>query len=209
MKTANPKSSTSTPRWILFAVLFVILVALFWKSFVPKYVVFSNDGSLAVQEMQWTHLPESFLGSWYDQNTIGVTAGAVVPSFTQSFRWFFTPVGYAKFVDIAALWFFGAAAFFFFRRAGLSSLAAVLGGIGACLTTSYFSNVCWGSIPPTIAFGLDLLAMGALIKRDNLPVWLAPALAGFAVGMNVVEAADIGALLSLVVAAFAFFQALA
>src|SRR6185437_11907153 len=85
----------------------------------------------------------------------------------------------------------------------------VLGGIGACLTTSYFSNVCWGSIPPTIAFGLDLLAMGALIKRDNLPVWLAPALAGFAVGMNVVEAADIGALLSLVVAAFAFFQALA
>ena len=209
MKTANPKSSTSTPRWILFAVLFVILVALFWKSFVPKYVVFSNDGSLAVQEMQWTHLPESFLGSWYDQNTIGVTAGAVVPSFTQSFRWFFTPVGYAKFVDIAALWFFGAAAFFFFRRAGLSSLAAVVGGIGACLTTSYFSNVCWGSIPPTIAFGLDLLAMGALIKRDNLPVWLAPALAGFAVGMNVVEAADIGALLSLVVAAFAFFQALA
>ena len=209
MKTSKPQSSTNTPRLILFIVLFVILVALFWKSFLPQYVVFSNDGSLAIQEMQWTHLPESFLGSWYDLNTIGVNAGAVVPNFSQSFRWFFSPVGYAKFVDPVALWFFGVAAFFFFRRAGLSATAAVLGGIGACLTTSYFSNVCWGSVPPTIAFGLDLLAMGALIKRDNLPVWVAPALAGLAVGMNVVEGADIGALLSLVVAAFSMFQPLA
>jgi len=209
MKTSTPQSSTKTPRLILFGVLFVILVGMFWKSFLPQWIIFSNDGSYAVQEMQWTHLPESFLGSWYDQNTIGVNAGAVVPNFTQAFRWAFGALGYSKFIAPIALWFFGAAAFFFFRRAGLSRLAAVLGGIGACLTTSYFSNVCWGSVPPTIAFGLDLLAMGALIKRDNLPVWVAPALAGLAVGMNVVEAADIGALLSLVVAAFAFFQALA
>jgi hypothetical protein len=209
MKTSTPQSSTKTPRLILFGVLFVILVCLFCKSFLPQWIIFSNDGSYAVQKMQWTHLPESFLGSWYDQNTIGVNAGAVVPNFTQAFRWAFGALGYSKFIAPIALWFFGAAAFFFFRRAGLSSLAAVLGGIGACLTTSYFSNVCWGSVPPTIAFGLDLLAMGALIKRDNLPVWLAPALAGLAVGMNVVEAADIGALLSLVVAAFALFQALA
>lgn len=210
MKTSTPQSSTKTPRLILFGVLFVILVCLFWKSFLPQYIVFSNDGSYAVQKMQWTHLPESFVGSWYDQNAVGVNAGAVVPNFTQAFRWFFGALGYSKFIDLVALWFFGAAAFFFFRRAGLSAIAAVLGGIGACLTTSYFSNVCWGSVPPTIAFGLDLLAMGALIKRDkNLPVWVAPALAGLAVGMNVVEAADIGALLSLVVAAFAMFQALA
>ena len=208
MKTSTPQSSTNTPRLVLFAVLFVILVGLFWKSFLPQWIVFSNDGSYAVQKMQWTHLPESFLGSWYDQNTVGVNAGAVVPNFTPTFRWAFGALGYSKFIDPVALWFFGVAAFFFFRRAGLSSMAAVLGGIGACLTTSYFSNVCWGSVPPTIAFGLDLLAMGALIKRDNLPVGGAPALAGLAVGMNVVEAADIGALLSLVVAAFALFQPL-
>ena len=42
----------------------------------------------------------------------------------------------------------------------MSAIAAVLGGIGACLTTAYFSNVAWGSIPPTIAFGMDLLAYG-------------------------------------------------
>ncbi len=209
MKISTPQSSTKIPRLILFGVLFVILVCLFWKSFLPQWIIFSNDGSYAVQKMQWTHLPEAFLGSWYDQYSIGVNGGAVVPNFTQTFRWFFGALGYSKSIAPISLWFFGVAAFFFFRRAGLSAMAAVLGGIGACFTTSYFSNVCWGSVPPTIAFGLDLLAMGALIKRDNLPVWIAPALAGLAVGMNVVEAADIGALLSLVVAAFALFQALA
>lgn len=209
MKTSQPQRSPNTARWILYSVLFLVLVGLFWKIFLPQYIIFSNDGSYAIQESKWTHLPESFLGSWYDLNTIGVSGGAVVPNFTQTFRWFFGGLGYSKFIAPVVLWCFGAAAFFFFRRAGLSNLAAILGGIGACLTTNYFSNVAWGSVPPTIALTLDLLAMGALIKRDNLPAWVAPALAGFAVGANVIEAADIGALLSLMVAAFVMYHAIA
>jgi len=208
MKT-KPQSSNA-PRLILFVVLFVLLVCLFWKAvFLPQYVIFSNDGRYSQQVAQWIHLPQAFIGAWNDLNTLGASGGAVVPNFTQLFRWAFGALGYAKFIAPCALWFFGVAAYFFFRRAGLSAMAAVLGGIAACLTTQYFSNVCWGSIPPTIAFGMDLLAMGALIKRDNLPAWVTPALAGCAVGVNVVEAADIGALLSLVVAAFALYQPLA
>lgn len=209
MKTSQPQRSPNTARWILYSVLFLVLVGLFWKIFLPQYIIFSNDGSYAIQESKWTHLPESFLGSWYDLNTIGVSGGAVLPNFTQAFRWFFGGLGYSKFIAPMALWCFGAAAFFFFRRAGMSALAAILGGIGACLTTNYFSNVTWGSVPPTIAFTMVLLALGALMKRGNLPVWVAPALAGFAVGANVIEAADIGALMSLVVAAFVMYQALA
>ena len=62
---------------------------------------------------------------------------------------------------------------------------------------------------PIIACGTDLLALGALAKRDKLAFWISPALAGFAVGVNVIEAADIGALFSLVVAAFAMYQSIA
>jgi len=207
--SAKNQKSTISPRNIVFVLLFVILVCLFWKSFRSEFVLFSNDGSLAIQESQWIHLPESFIGSWYDLNTLGASGGALVPSFTQLFRWIFGAVGYAKFVAPVSLWFFGAAAFFFFRRAGMGAIAAILGGIGACLTTAFFSNVAWGSIPPTVAFGMDFLALGALIKRDNLPAWVAPALAGFAVGVNVIEAADVGALFSLVVAAFAMYQSVA
>src|SRR4051812_8602283 len=137
MKTAKSQSSTAIPRLILFSVLFVILVCLFWKSFLPQWIIFSNDGSLAIQESQWIHLPESFIGSWYDLNTLGCSGGAVVPDFTQLFRLLFGAVGYAKFIAPVSLLFFGWSAYFFFRRAGMSAIASVLGGIGACFTTAY------------------------------------------------------------------------
>src|SRR5262249_40549646 len=146
MKTAKSQSSITIPRLILFLVLIVILACLFHKSFLPQYVIFSNDGSLAIQKSAWIALPESFIGSWYDLNTLGSSGGAVVPDFTQLFRWIFGAVGYAKFLAPVSLFFFGWAAYFFFRRAGMSAIAAVLGGIGACFTTAYFSNVAWGSI---------------------------------------------------------------
>jgi hypothetical protein len=205
MKTAKTQILVKSSRLLVFLLLFLVLACLFWRSLLPDYVLFSNDGSLAIQKSEWVHLPEAFIGSWYDLNTVGVSAGAVVPDFTSVFRWIFGAVGYAKFIAPVSLWLLGAAAFFFFRRAGMSSMAAILGGLAACLTTAFFSNVCWGSVPPIIAFGTDLLALGALVKRDKLPVWASPALAGFAVGVNVIEAADIGALFSLVIAAFSLY----
>jgi hypothetical protein len=56
---------------------------------------------------------------------------------------------------------------------------------------------------------MDFLALGALAGRDKYPFWVAPALGGMAVGLNVMEAADIGALFSLLVAAFVMYQSLA
>ena len=80
--------------------------------------------------------------------------------------------------------------------------------LAASLTTSYFSNACWGAAPPILAFGMDFLALAALAKRDKYPFWIAPALGGMAVGLNVMEAADIGALFSMLIAAFVVYQSL-
>ena len=207
MKISTPENSSKRARLLLYLLLFVGLLGIFWKVLLPGIVLFSNDGSLAIINSTWIHMPEAFVGAWSDLNSLGINGGSVVPDFTQIFRWIFGAVGYAKFLAPVSLWFFGAAAFFFFRRAGLSAMASILGGLAACFTTAYFSNVCWGSIPPTIAFGMDLLAMGALIKRDKLAFWIAPALAGFAVGINVIEGADVGAIFSVLVAVFAMYQA--
>jgi hypothetical protein len=53
MKVAKPKAATvaaTMPRGIFFAGLLAILLAvLFWKSFLPGYVHFSNDGPLGQQ----------------------------------------------------------------------------------------------------------------------------------------------------------------
>ena len=204
-KTPSRFLRNSLPFLIL---LSVVLALLFGKSFLPDFVLFNNDGPLGLENSEWLRLPQAFLGQWYDLNTIGVNAGAAMPDFTSLIRWVFGAVGYAKFLIPVGLWFLGAAAYFFFKRLGFATRAAILGGLAACLTTSYFSNACWGSVPPIIAFGLDFLALGALVKRDNLPFWVPLALAGLAVGMNVIEAADIGALFSLLVAAFVFYQTL-
>ena len=144
-------------------------------------------------------------------NSLGINAGASLLDLSTLIRWVFGAVGYSKFLIPISLWFLGAAAYFCFRRFGMSLASAILGGFAACLTTSYFSNACWGAAPPIIAFGMDFLALGALAKRDKFRFssWIAPALGGMAIGLNVMEAADIGALFSLLIAAFVVYQAIA
>src|SRR5689334_9968596 len=112
------KSTHSTKRIAYFYVLasFVILAVLFWKIFLPDYVLFSNDGPLGVQMSAWKRLPQAFLGQWYDMNTVGVNMGAFLPGVVSFIYWFLGPVGYSKFLAPISLWFLGLSAYFFFRR---------------------------------------------------------------------------------------------
>ncbi len=181
---------------------------MFWKCFLPDYVHFCNDGPLGMQKSAWLDLPRSFFGQWFDINSIGWSGGASLPDADSFFRWMFGPVGYAAFFIPFCLFILGAGAYFFFSRAGMAPVASVLGGLAACFTTNYFSDGCWGAAPAVFAFGMDFFAMGALIKRDKLPFWVAPALAGLAVGINVVESADIGVLFSLLIAAFVLYHSI-
>lgn len=91
----------------------------------------------------------------------------------------------------------------------MAVLTAVLGGLAASLTTGFFSNACWGAAPPVLAISMDFLALAALAKRDKYPFWIAPALAGMAIGLSVMEVADVAALFSILVAAFVMYQSFA
>src|SRR5487761_2176589 len=184
MKIAKPAPKSS--RWTLPLLLFAVLAVLFWRSFIPSFVHFSNDGPLGMQNAAWMHLPEAIFGQWYDLNSIGSSAGAFSPSITSAIRWLLGPVGYAKFLAPVALWILGVGAWFFFRQMKFSPLAAVLGGLAAALNSAFFSTACWGVASQQIAIGMDF----------------------FALGLNVMEAADIGAIFSLFIAAFVFFRAL-
>jgi hypothetical protein len=209
----NPKPVISARASALLAALLLLIIvfAFFARSFLPEYVVFSNDGPLGLQKSAWLKLPQAFVGQWYDLNTLGANAGASLLNLTSVIRWGIGPTGFAKFGAPISLWILGACAYFCFRRFGMSLVSALLGGLAACLTTSYFSNTCWGAISPSLAFGMDFLALGTLAKRDNFrfSFWIAPALAGMAVGINVMEAADIGAIFSILIAAFVIYQAIA
>lgn len=199
------------PRGLFFAgLLAVVLALLFAKSFLPGYVHFSNDGPLGQQNAAWRQLPAAFAGSWYDLNDLGVSGGAMAPAPSTFIYWVLGPVGYAKFLAPTALFILGLGAWTFFRQLQLSPLAATLGALAATLNSTFFANACWGVAPQQIALGMDFFALALVVS--NVPGtpwfirWTRLALAGLAVGINVMEAADIGVIFSVFVAAFVFFR---
>lgn len=210
MKTAQPASAAR--RYFAPLLLLVVLGCLFWRSFLPGIVHFSNDGPLGVQNAAWLHLPEALTGQWYDLNSIGSNAGQSSPDILSLFRWLVGPVDYAKFLAPVALWILGVGAWFFFRQLKFSPLASVLGGLAAALNSTFFSTACWGVASQQIAIGMDFFALGLIMasspETPPLQRWTRLALAGLCVGVNVMEAADIGAIFSLFIAAYVLFKAL-
>jgi hypothetical protein len=190
--------------------LATILAMLFYRSFLPNYVHFSNDGPLAQQNSAWLQLPGACVGTWADLNVIGFNGGSFTPGITAMLKWMFGPVGHAKFYTPAALFILGLGAWTFFRQLKLSPPAAILGALAAMLNTTFFSNACWGTAAQQIAVGMGFLALALVVASTSAIPWFIRwtqlALAGLCVGLNVIEAADIGALLSILVAAFVFYM---
>jgi hypothetical protein len=189
-----------------------VLALLFWRSFLPDYVHFSNDGPLGPQNSTWLRLPASLTGMWDDLNDIGIGEGTYSPNLTAALFWLLGPVGIAKFYAPSALLILGIGAWYFFRQLKLSSLAAVMGGLAAALNCLFFSRACWGVAGHSLAIGMDFFALALIVSNTpqtpSLTRWVRLALAGLAVGINVMEAADVGAIFSLFVAAFVFYKAL-
>ena len=192
--------------------LAVILIILFWRSFLPGYVHFSNDVPLGQQNAAWLQLPQAMTGMWADQGGLGGNAGAFTPSISMLLHLIFSPVVFAKLFPIMALFIAGLGAWVFFRALKFSPLAAMLGALAAVLNSTNFSDACWGTSTHQIALGMDFCALALIVSNTRetpwLIRWIRLALAGLCVGLNVVEAFDIGALYSLFIAAFIFFKSL-
>lgn len=212
MKVAKTAPAAQSRKWIAPVLLAGILIVLFWKSFLPDYVQFSNDGPLAQQMAAYNQLPGSLTGSWGDLNGFGGNAGGVSLTLNTLFHWVLGPVGYAKFLALCSMFFLGLSAWIFFRQLKLSALASILGGLAAGLQPAWFSNACWGVASQQIAIGMTFFALALIVSNsaETRPLvrWMRLILAGFAVGLNVMEGADNGAIFSLFIAAFVLLRAL-
>ena len=189
--------------------LLVLLGFLFWDGLRPGRTVFSNDGPLGAISSQCAKPPEVFFGYWQDLNWLGGAAPTPGPTVTAVPATVGGPLLFSKIYAPFALLFLGLSAWLCFRQWKLSPLACILGGIAASLNSDFFSTACWGVASQPLSFGLFFLALAALADETSPRRWLRVVLAGFAVGMGVMEAFDIGAIFSLVVATFVVFQALA
>jgi hypothetical protein len=193
--------------------LALMLGLLFYRSFIPQEVAFSNDGPLGGLVEDQNQLPQTLVGAWLDLNSIGSNGGMAAPSISSLLRIITGPVGFAKFFAPCALFILGIGAWVFFRQLKLTPLAATLGALAAALTSTFFSDACWGVASHQIAFGMDFLALALIVSNSPATPWFLRwtrlALAGFAVGINVMEAIDIGGMIfSPLVAAFVFYKAL-
>ncbi len=204
--------TTKAPKYQLLlpmVLLAMVLVLLFWRSFLPNFVLFSNDGPLGQQNAQCIQLPQGITGVWADLNGFGSNGGAYAPDVTTLIHWMLHPVGFAKFYTPIGLFILGIGAWTLFRQLKFTSLAATLGALTATLASTFFSDACWGVASHQIAFGMDFLALALIVSNSPATPWFLRwsrlALAGLAVGINVMEAADIGAIFSLLVAAFTCF----
>ena len=213
MKINSAGSSASRNIALPALLLAVVLAVLFWRSFLPDYVHFSNDGPLGAQNVDYAKLPGAASGQWDDLNDTGSNAGPYSPSPSPVLKALLGPVGYAKFYQPIALFILGLGALTFFRSLKLSPLAATLGALAMLLNTGYFAGACWGIASLEIAIGFDFLALALIVANRNEKPWhirwTRLALAGLCVGVNVMEAADVGALCSMFVAAFMVFKAFA
>jgi hypothetical protein len=218
MKPPNPTvepPSQGTPRpsgvlqFALMAGLLIgALVLLFWKDLWPDYTLFSNDGPLGRISARFSDLPSGIFAVWEDLEWLGGAQPSGMPSVAVMFNTLFGHLMFSKFYAPFAILFLGLSAWFFFRQWKFSPAVCVLGGLAAALNSDFFSTACWGVASQPLSFGLDFLALAALADQSGPRRWIRVVLAGTAVGMAVTDAADIGALFSLFVAAFVIFQAL-
>jgi hypothetical protein len=188
--------------------LFVgVLGALFYGVFLPGGILFSNDGPLSQAVAQCHQLPSRFFGCWDDLVSVGIRGGPAPPDISLGLRWLLGPVGFSKFYAVISLLLLGLSAWYFFRQSRLNPTACALGGLAAILNSTFFSVACWGVAAHVLAAAMTFLAFGLLTDPNPRWRWLRVALAGFAVGMGVCEGADVGAILSVYVAAFIAYQA--
>ena len=206
----TPNGSWKRHLACLAVALVLPLALLFHGSLAPNLVLFSNDGPLGMLVSQADSVIHTFTGLWRPLNWIGSQDISSQPDVTMGlFVGMHSPVLFAKFYAPIALGLLGLGAWFFARSAGFHPLVGVLTAAAAALNSNPVSYACWGLPPKAIALAATLAALGLLLRASSSgwAGWLRVVLAGFCVGINVVEGADVGAILSLYVAAFAAWQA--
>jgi len=197
--------------WFTCGCLVVLLGWMFRVALKPDYTTFNNDtplGVFASEQIRPTGF-DAMWGVWHDLNWLGSASITAVPNFTRLYLTTLGPLLMSKFYAAFTLLFVGLGAWFCFWRWQFSLPVCFLAALAAVFHGDFFPNSCWGVGSQVIGFGLNFIAIGLLGDQRPRNAWFSVMLAGFAVGLGVTEAYDIGALFSVVVGGFALWRILA
>lgn len=215
----TPKT-IAIPAWkFLLITIGVLLLALGWMfrdAFDSSKVVFANDAPLgAIQGYSFGERVDGW-GFWQDLNWVGGVMPSATPNFTKAFLETCLliggergPVYFAKFYAPTCLFLLGLSAWLFFRSAGFAAPVGVVAAMAAALNGDFFTYACWGLPSVALAAAGAFFGLAAVLQGLRGRVGWMLILAGVSVGVGVMEAYDVGALFSLLVATatvFAFWN---
>jgi hypothetical protein len=206
-KTISARASVALGVFALLAAM------LFHQSWSKGQILFSNDGPLGLLSAQAEAPGTALTGYWQDLYWIGSEQVPAFPNVTQALFFLLGPglwgkagaVVFAKFYAPLALLLLGCATWLFCRQMGFRPQVCLLAGIASMLNGDAFSNACWGLPSWVITRAMFFLALAALVTRLPRRSVLTPMLAGFCIGIGVMEGFDLGAIFSLYGAAFGLF----
>ena len=186
--------------WTFLAVAVILLAVLFAKSFIGGYVVFSNDGPLGQMLCEQNDIHKTWNGLWEDLNFVGMQYPTPPPSISTGLRFITTPLIYSKFFCPISILILGLSAWFCFSQMKLCRWASLIGALAVMLSSGFFSSACWGVGTTVIAYGMNFCALGLALNTSSRNRIVRLVLAGFCVGIGVMEGTDVGAIFSVVTA---------
>jgi hypothetical protein len=191
-----------------FLVLSLILILAFKEILIPQNTLFANDGTLGLLKSQEKISLSNLLSVWIPNGWIGYTQPSATINLTTLLFVIFDAVLFSKLNVPLSLLFLGLSIFYFCHTAGFKPIVGLLAGISAAFNSNPFSYACWGLAPKAITLSFAVLSIAFLLNKDwkRWKSWTRVMISGFFVGLCVTEGADVGAILSLLVAAFAGWQ---
>jgi hypothetical protein len=151
-------------------------------------------------------LPQAFTGRWHPGGWVGIEGVAAAPTISSLLAMIFPPTIFLKLYAPFTLFFLGFCAWVFFRQLKFNPAVCLLGGVAAGLNMHFFSVACWGLGSWNIAAGMIFLSLAVLCAESIPQIWVKGILAGLALGMNLMEGFDVGAISCVYVGIFIVWQ---
>jgi len=204
MRTLDRSRTSWNCFWIALATMAGVMAWLWRESLVSSEMAFSNDAPLGLMSAYSEYRWGNFLGgSWVPLVWLGSPALPLQPSFSNLLYLILGPILFGKFVAPLSLLFLGVAVLVLCRTLGFAMPVATLASLAAALNTNFLSHAGWGLGTRASSLAFAVFAIAALSSGNSRRWWARSILAGIAVGLSVIEGADVGAIFSLFVAAYA------
>ncbi|MBN8246293.1 MAG: hypothetical protein J0L84_02480 [Verrucomicrobia bacterium] len=197
-------------QWLSLLAGWLLILGWLWRdSLRPGWLAFCNDAPYGLMAAfagdRWDHL---WQGSWSPLVWLGGPALPLQLSVTHGLYLLGGPVAFGKFAAPLSLLMLATAGFVFGRALAFPRWVSFLMSLALGLNTNLLSHAAWGLGSRPLAVAATLMALAALVPSSRGRSWLRTLWAGGLTGLAVVEGADVGALLSLVVAAFCLMRGL-